>query len=136
MLHFLLRSKSKPNYWRKRESLTSRCQLCFFNHFWTHTTHHPTYPMQLVSQYKSCEITLLTDKICGNESKNHMTSQNYWIFQCIFLFPNIWDFVGNLWVYVFFRFWQFCTHWISKCPYIRPTKMIKNPQVWAFTSFS
>ena len=32
----------------------------------------------------SCKITTLTEKICGNESKICMTSQNYELFQCIF----------------------------------------------------
>jgi hypothetical protein len=32
----------------------------------------------------SCKITAPTDKICGNESKICMTSQNYRFFQCFF----------------------------------------------------
>ena len=32
----------------------------------------------------SCKITAPTNKICGNESKIRMTSQNYKLFQCIF----------------------------------------------------
>jgi hypothetical protein len=32
----------------------------------------------------SCENTAPTDKICGNESKIRMTSQNYRFLQCIF----------------------------------------------------
>ena len=32
----------------------------------------------------SCKITAPTDKMCGNENKICMTSQNYLFFQCIF----------------------------------------------------
>ena len=53
----------------------------------------------------------------------------------IFLFFSFWDIVGYLVVFIFLGGQQFCTHWLSKCAYIRPTRMIKYPPVLTFKYF-